>query len=210
MYNFQQCVIFIIIIILFLHPPWVWGCCFCFPLTPLEGKEGQALAVPPAAAPRNRSGPMQCVWPVPAEKKKPHILGRNQLEMVLEALPRWRAPCSPLSLLGGWHGAAGQKARAEVLGVFGALRGAGVRRAGRPSHRQSDNLRCQARRGILGSGVLSPLLSLYPARVRVCCESGLWHCPATLGGPASGATTPPPQFWGAHNDGWKIGGLPGW
>lgn len=77
MYNFQQCVIFIIIIILFLHPPWVWGCCFCFPLTPLEGKEGQALAVPPAAAPRNRSGPMQCVWPVPAEKKKNPYFGEK-------------------------------------------------------------------------------------------------------------------------------------
>lgn len=50
MYNFRQRVIFIIIIILFLHPPWVW-CCFFSPLTPLEGKYGQALAEPPASNP---------------------------------------------------------------------------------------------------------------------------------------------------------------
>lgn len=64
--------------------------------------------------------------------------------------------------------------------------------------RQSDNLWCQARRGILGSGVLCPLLSLYPARVRACCESGLWHCP---GGPCQWGCHPPTRFWGACDDG---------
>lgn len=51
MYNFQQCVIFIIIIILFLHPPWVWGCFFS--LNPLW-KE-------------NKAKPLQCRPPPPHE-----------------------------------------------------------------------------------------------------------------------------------------------
>lgn len=172
------------------------GLLFLFPPNPLGRKRRPSPRSAARLRPPKPLRPYAMRLACTGGEKKPCILGRNQLEMVLEALPGWRAPCSPPSLLGGWHGAAGEKARAEVLGVFGALRGAGVRRAGRPSHRQSDNLRCQARRGILGSGVLSPLLSLYPARVRACCESGLWHCPATLGGPASGASTPPSPVLG--------------
>lgn len=111
--------------------------------------------------------------------------------MVPVALLEWQAPCSRSLLLGGWHGVAGGKVKAEVLGGFGAVQGAGTSRAGRSSHQQSDNLLCQARRGILGSGILSPLLSLYPARVRACRESGHWQCPAILGGPASQAANLP-------------------
>lgn len=111
--------------------------------------------------------------------------------MVPVALLEWQAPCSRSLLLGGWHGVAEGKVKAEVLGGFGAVQGAGTSRAGRSSHQRSDNLLCQARRGILGSGILSPLLSLYPARVRACRESGHWQCPATLGGPASQAANLP-------------------
>lgn len=123
MYNFQQCVIFIIIIIiiLFLHPPWVW-CCFFFPLTPLEGKYGQALTQPPTFNPPKLLRPYTMsytIWFLLPEKKP--SLGRNQLEMVPVTLLEWRAPCSHSLLLGGWHGVAGGKVKAEVLGGFGAL-----------------------------------------------------------------------------------------
>lgn len=116
-------------------------------------------------------------------------MGRNKLEIIPVALMAWRAPCSCSLLLGGWQG---ERRRQRFLGRFGALQGAGTRRAGRWSHQRSDNLLCQARRGILGSGILSPLLSLYPARVRACRESGHWQCPATLGGPACQAANLPP------------------